>query len=116
MNSRILWRLNVVKGTIYVVSENERRFVGKIGQFVPVLENCGGGRLIRAAEVTVKDRETGESFTETKDYAVTGTKGHLWLEAELVRNGGSEDIIDMTYFENLADKARASLEEHGYVL
>jgi hypothetical protein len=107
---------NVVKGSIHIVSEKERRFVGRIGQFVPVLPGNGGGELVRANEVLVKDKETGEERMEMKDYAVTGTKGHLWLEAELVRHGGNKDIIDMSYFHELAEKARTSLEAHGYKL
>lgn len=107
---------NVVKGSIHIVTENERRFVGRIGQFIPVLPGNGGGELMRTAEAVVKDKETGEERLEMKDYAVTGTKGYLWLEAELVREGGSEDMIDLSYFEALAEKARLSLEDRGYQL
>lgn len=105
---------NVVKGSIFLKSDKERRFIGRIGQFVPVKEGHGGGELIRANEVLVKDKETGEEHMEMKDYAVTGTKGHLWLEAELVKNGGDQSIVDMSYFGALAEKARLSLEAHGF--
>lgn len=107
---------NVVKGSIFIKTEKDERFVGRIGQFVPVLPGNGGGDLIRRNEVKIKDKETGEERMEMRDYAVTGTKGHLWLEAELVREGGSQDMIDMSYFEELAEKARKSLEDHGYHL
>lgn len=107
---------NVVKGSIHIVSDKERRFVGRIGQFVPVLPGNGGGELVRANEVLVKDKETGEERMEMRDYAVTGTKGYIWLEAELVRKAGAMDIVDMSYFDALAEKARFSLEEHGYVI
>lgn len=105
---------NVVKGSIYVVTEKDRRFVGKIGQFVPVLPGNGGGQLVRVNDVVVKDKETGEERIEAKDYAVTGTKGHIWVEAELVREGGNIDMVDMSYFDNLVEKAKSALSEHGY--
>jgi hypothetical protein len=105
---------NVVKGDIYIKTEKEARFVGRIGQFVPVKEGNGGGELVRRAPVVVKDKETGEERVEIRDYAVTGTKGYKWLEAEMVRNAGAMEIVDLRYFEELADKARKNLEEVGY--
>lgn len=105
---------NVVKGDIFIKTEKGSRFVGRIGQFVPVLPGHGGGELVRRAEVTVKDKETGEEHKEMKDYAVTGTKGFLWQEAELVREAGGMDIVDLRYFEELADKARANFAKVGY--
>lgn len=107
---------NVVKGALYVKTEKEKRFVGRIGQFVPVLPGNGGGELIREAEVKVKNKETGEDEWVMRENAATGTKGHLWVEAEYVKKGGSIDMIDMSYFEALVDKARKSLEEKGYYL
>jgi hypothetical protein len=81
-----------------------------------VLPGNGGGQLIREAEVKVKNKETGEDEWVMRENAATGTKGYLWVEAEYVKKGGSIDMIDMAYFEALADKARKSLEDHGYVL
>lgn len=76
----------------------DMHFIGRTGLFVPVTEEAGGAVLYR-----VKD---------DKPYAVTGTKGHLWLEAEMVKNM-SPDIIDMSYFERLADDARDTIEKFG---
>jgi hypothetical protein len=95
---------NVAKGNIYIATDSERRFVGRIGQFVPVINGQGGGELLRVNEVN----------GELKDYAVTGTKGYLWLEAEKVREAGAEEIVDMAYFDELVDKARKSAAELGY--
>ena len=105
---------NVMKGDIFIKTEKEARFVGRIGQFVPVLEGHGGGELVRRAPVLIKDKETGEERWELRDYAVSGSKGYLWLEAEMVRAAGAMDIVDMRYFEDLADKARKGLEDVGY--
>lgn len=73
-------------------------FVGRTGQFVPVKEGAGGGILYR-----VKD---------DKKYAVTGTKGYLWVEAELAKDLNPE-LIDMSYFEALAEEAKTAIDFFG---
>lgn len=74
------------------------QFVGRTGRFVPVREGFGGGILWR-----IKDE---------KAYAVAGTKGYLWLEADLAKDLPVE-AIDMSYFERLADEARKTIEKYG---
>jgi hypothetical protein len=88
-----------------------------------VVKSAGGGKLVR-----VKDE---------KHYAVTGTKGYYWLEAdmpEVARLGNYiqsepklykdilEDvddsgtvlgIVDMTYYEELASDAIETIEKFG---
>ena len=72
------------------------RHVGKTGLFVPVLAN--GGLLYRVHE--------------DKFFAVSGTKGHLWMEAQVARD--LDDVqIDMSYFDKLVDDARAAIEQFG---
>ena len=72
------------------------RHVGRTGRFVPVEE--GGGALYR-----VKDG---------KYYAVAGTKGYKWVEAEIAQT--IPDLkIDMSYFEKLSDEAIKTIEEFG---
>jgi hypothetical protein len=91
----------VIQGTMYLDrEENEEldyhnmRHLGRTGRFVPVLE--GGGTLYR-----VKDE---------KYYAVTGTKGHRWIEAEIAQS--IPDLkIDMSYFTKLSDDAVKTIEE-----
>jgi energy-coupling factor transporter ATP-binding protein EcfA2 len=102
---------SVVKGTMYLDFTEEvngieppdiskMRHVGKTGQFVPVLN--GGGVLYRVNEVD----------GENKFYAVSGTKGHRWLEASVAKL--KDDLqIDMTYFEKLKDAAVAAIEKFG---
>jgi hypothetical protein len=72
------------------------RHLGRTGRFVPVVE--GGGLLYR-----VKD---------DKYYAVTGTKGHRWIEAEVAQAMGDVKI-DMSYFEKLKADAIKSIEKFG---
>ena len=91
---------NVVKGEIHIRNESGDRFVGRIGRFVPVTAEANGGSLMRVVD--------------DKAYAVSGTKGYLWLEAETVQKLGYEEYIDRSYFEALVSKARTSLEELGF--
>lgn len=71
-------------------------FVGKAGLFCPVKPGCRGGLLMREKD--------------GKYYAATGTKGYRWKEAEIVKNLGLEDEIDIRYFNALADEAKKAIE------
>ena len=75
-------------------------FVGKVGAFVPIKPDKGGGELLR---------ESNEG--EIKD-AVVGTKGYHWKEAEIVRYLKQEQDVDTSYAEMLADEARAQIEQY----
>lgn len=97
------------QGAMYLDTEYDRpmalveamTFIGKSGQFVPVLGEGKAGILYR-----VKDG---------KKYAVTGTKGHLWIEAEVAREMYEADAldIDMSYFDKLVDEAKRNIERFG---
>ena len=71
-------------------------FVGKAGLFCPVKPGCRGGLLMREKD--------------GKYYAATGTKGYRWKEAEIVKNLGLENEIDIRYFNALADEAKKAIE------
>lgn len=98
---------SVVQGVMYLdfdsvdkpmaLSDGDMRHVGKTGRFVPVLE--GGGVLYR-----VKD---------DKFYAVTGTKGHFWIEADVAKELGKSLKVDMSYFDKLADDAFKTIDYYG---
>ena len=75
-------------------------FVGKIGQFCPILPGCGGGELMSLR---------GESDY----YAVTGTKGYRFLESEVVKNLGKEEDINEAYFIEMANEAIDHIAEFG---
>jgi hypothetical protein len=83
---------------VFVDNLATKHFVGRTGLFVPVLPGFGGGALYR-----VKDN---------KAYAVAGTKGHLWVEAEVAKTLPTE-AIDMSYFEKLALEARNTIDYFG---
>jgi len=97
---------NVTQGTMYLDREervkgekldsHSMRHLGRTGRFVPVLE--GGGVLFRVKE---------DNF-----YAVAGTKGHKWVEAEIAKS--MDDLqIDMSYFEKLKADAIKTIEQFG---
>jgi hypothetical protein len=94
---------NVVKGSIYISNEDGKRFIGRIGRFVPIKPgtNKGEGQLLR--------------INEDKEYAVTGTKGWLWLEAEKVSDLGLQEEVNMAYYHELVEKAKESLKAVGYI-
>lgn len=94
---------NVVKGEIYIANDDGRRFVGRIGRFVPIKPGTGKGegQLLRV--------------NDDKEYAVTGTKGWLWLEAEKVKTLELEDAIDGSYYDELCNKANEALKAVGYI-
>jgi hypothetical protein len=77
--------------------EHNMMHVGRTGRFIPVVGN--GAQLLR-----VKD---------DKQYAVTGTKGYLWVEADQYRADPGKYEIDMSYFEKLAEDAIATINKFG---
>lgn len=98
---------SVTQGAIYmdfewntpmVFADGRLKFVGRTGRFVPVLESFGGAVLYR-----VKDE---------KSYAVAGTKGYIWLEADVARTLG-ENAIDKSYFQNLINQAITTIDYYG---
>jgi energy-coupling factor transporter ATP-binding protein EcfA2 len=103
-----------------MLSEEKTDHVGRTGLFLPVVEGAGGGTLLR-----VKDG---------KEYAVAGTKGYFWMEAEMIKSlngdalermpfedinealegtGSIADIVDLSYFEKLCEDAIKSIEKFG---
>ena len=78
---------------------HDYRFVGKTGLFVPIKQGYGGGIMVR-------DKDGAY-------YAVTGTKGYRWLEAETVVELHKEKDVDLDYHENLVSEAIADINEFG---
>lgn len=97
---------SVMQGTMYldkeehekgdILDHTKMRHLGRTGRFVPVLND--GGTLYR-----VKD---------DKYYAVSGTKGYKWIDAEIAKT--MPDLkIDLSYFENLKNEAIKTIEQFG---
>lgn len=77
----------------------EYHFVGRAGQFCPVLPGTGGGKLVREKD--------------GKYYAATGTKGYFWQESELMRGTAQEDNIDRGYYNQLVEDAVRDISMYG---
>lgn len=100
---------NVTKGAIYIDFEHNTpmslakglQFVGRVGRFIPVTAEAGGGILYR--------------INEGKHYAVTGTKGYYWMEAEKARKLYPGPDIDMSYYDKLLDDAKKAISQFGDV-
>lgn len=73
-------------------------FVGKVGQFCPILPNKGGGLLCREKD--------------GKFYSATGSKGYRWLESEFIK-GKFEGRIDRSYFNELVNEAIETINKYG---
>ena len=86
---------SVSDAAIYISTEGTDRFIGRIGSFVAVKEGYGG-ELVRVK---------GD-----KRSAVTGTKGYLWNESEVIRN--HPDRLDLDYYRNECDKAIEAINEY----
>ena len=76
--------------------EHNYHFVGKVGLFCPIKPGCGGGILLREN----KDKEGNIKYD-----SATGADGYRWLEAEMVKELGKEDDIDLSYYEDMVDAA-----------
>ena len=96
---------SVQKGAMYLGKADDdkdnldyrtMRHVGRTGLFVPV----------------EKDGSTVFRVNDGKYYAVAGTKGYLWMEAEIAKD--KKDLkVDMSYFEKLKDDAIKAIEKFG---
>jgi hypothetical protein len=90
----------VTKGAMYLdFGGEEMHFVGRTGRFVPVIEGSGGGTLYR--------------IMNDKKYAVAGTKGYLWLEAEVAKELADTVVVDMSYFDGLVNDAITTINKFG---
>lgn len=87
-----------------IAQGHDYHFIGKVGQFCPILPGFGGGLLRREKD--------------GKYYAVTGTKKkdgtlYRWLESEMVRTLEKEDYIDESYYQNLCNDAVKAIDKAG---
>lgn len=100
----------VTKGSIYIDYDaanapmhedsgpDKWKFAGRIGRFVPVTQESGGGVLWRVAD--------------GKHYAVAGTKGYLWTLAPEERPKYKLEI-DERYYDELIREAKAAIGKYG---
>ena len=79
--------------------EHNYIFVGKVGQFCPIMPGKGGGLLMREKD--------------GKYYAATGSKGYRWLESEMVKELHKENDIDKSFYNHLVDEAVDTITHFG---
>lgn len=82
-----------------IASAHDYQFIGRVGLFFPIKPGRGGGELFREKD--------------GKYYAVTGTKGYRWLEAETVKLLGKEEDLDPEYHNHLVEEAIAAINNYG---
>ncbi len=76
----------------YIPEGHNYQFIGKYGQFTPVVPGVGGGGLYV------------EASTGTYNSA-QGAKGYLWMESDDVIRRGLQEYIDKGYYGEMVDKA-----------
>ena len=79
--------------------EHNYVFVGRVGQFCPILPGHGGGEL--------------KSERDGKFNFVQGCKGYRWLESELVKQRNLMSDIDRSYYNVLVTKAIDAISKFG---
>lgn len=82
-----------------IAEGHDYQFIGRIGLFCPIKPGRGGGLLV--------------VNRDGKYSSAAGASGYRWLESELVRNSGSEDAIDRSYYDKLVDDAVTAINEYG---
>lgn len=94
-----------------LMEDHDYHFVGRVGQFCPMLQGSGGGVLLRKED-------------EGKFSAVTGTKKkgkvesgepdiYRWMESEMVKELKLENKIDRSYYNSLVDEAVDTISKFG---
>lgn len=85
-------RVEITKGHNY-------QFVGRTGLFYPIQPGRHGGVMYREKD--------------GKYFAVGGTKGYRWLEAETVQQLGLQGDLDPRYHDGLAADAISAINQFG---
>ena len=87
--------------------QHNYHFIGRVGQFCPVVDGIGGGLLCREKD--------------GKYYSATGTKGYRWLESDVVKQMYVDNpeidnwmsYIDMSYYDSMANEAIKTICQYG---
>lgn len=73
----------------YVSKQHDYKFVGRVGQFVPIKPGCGGAELL--------------CNRDGKYVAVAGTTGYRFKDYAYVITNHLEDEIDMSFYDKMCD-------------
>lgn len=97
--SDTIFEPNSLELTEKIKEGHSMRFVGRVGQFCPILPGNNGGVLYRV--------------NDGKNYAAAGSKGYRWLESDVVKTLNKEDAIDRSFYDKLVDEAVDSISQYG---
>lgn len=86
-----------------IASCHNYQFIGRVGQFTPIISGHGGGALV--------------CIRDGKPNAVSGSKKpdgipYRWLESETMTEE-DKNYIDRSYYRRLVDDAKDAIEEFG---
>lgn len=90
----------------YISKQHNYKFIGRVGQFVPVKPGCGGAELL--------------CLRDDKYVAVAGTTGYRFKEYAYVVANHLEDEIDMSYYDNMCEELKndisTSIVDQNFVM
>ena len=84
----------------YISKQHDYRFIGRVGQFVPIKPGCGGAELL--------------CNRDGKYVAVSGTTGYRFKEYAYVVANHLEDEIDMSYYDKMCEELKNEISELPY--
>ena len=79
-------------------------FIGKVGRFTPVKDGVGGGYLVM--------EQDGKKVAVKRTKRKNGVP-YRWMESSTVQSLDMMNSIDISYYEDLADEARKTIEKFG---
>lgn len=79
----------------YISKQHDYKFVGRVGQFVPIKPGCGGAELL--------------CNRDGKYVAVAGTTGYRFKEYAYVVANHLKDEIDMSFYDNMCDELKKDI-------
>lgn len=79
----------------YISKQHDYKFVGRVGQFVPIKPGCGGAELL--------------CNRDGKYVAVAGTTGYRFKEYAYVVANHLEDEIDMSFYDKMCDDLKQDI-------
>ena len=80
-------RINALE--TYISEQHDYKFIGRVGQFVPIKPGCGGAELL--------------CNRDGKYVAVAGTTGYRFKEYAYVVENRLEDEIDMSFYDKMCE-------------
>lgn len=96
---------------VLIAPSHNYQFIGKVGQFCPVISGAGGGVLVR------ENNGKFDAVTGTKKESYDKEAGeepvYRWLESEVVANTNKWKDVDHSYYRHLVDEAVKDISKYG---